>query len=993
MNLPTPDEIDRVLTANLTTTQRAAAIDAAREVLTLACAGSGKSRTLAYRIARLIAEGNEPNGIVAFTFTEKAAEAIKVKVAAALAAVGVEPTVLGAMYIGTIHSYCQYLLAQMDARYRQFEVLDDNRLKLYLMSRYPALGIQQLRTARQARNARGQMQLPGYFDTVRAVADAWKLVNDELILLNAVRTRDAQLGQTLETLRDRMAADHFIDFSLMIRNVVDALRANDAGVLRVVSGLRHLMVDEYQDVNPAQEALIRELHTRSETLFVVGDDDQSIYAWRGADVSNILTFDTRYPTATVHTLSSNFRSTSAIVAAADAFVAGELGATRITKNPVAANDGTPRDFRRLWFPVRADEADWVGDRVAALLGTAYVESDGTTRGLTPADIGILMRSTRGTEGNDGPPRHAAFTGALTTRGIPYTLETGGGIFDRPQVDVLRQTFGLLRDSSPSREVARAHFDAVVLPAFPDADFNQMAGVLADWGRRIHAPRDLTRRRVYPQELVHDLLAAVGVARRPLDPAVMRDVGVFSRMIQDVEAVYVSIDSADRFQQILNFLNWIAEEGYDSTTDDVLLRPDAVTVSTVHRMKGLEFPVVFVVDVEGGRFPANRRAYQGWLPQPIVQAALARGAYQSTRNEEVRLFYTAITRAEKYLHVSGTAQLPGGARARQRSAFAQRLTHPEINDSPQGLPVGLTPSPPRRRIDETVVPTSYSEIRYYLRCPQDYRFRKNFGFSPPIPDMFGFGMTVHATVGKLHEQFPTATPTLADADQLAREMFHLKHVPQSRDPANNPGPYERAKDRAAQIASSYAGAYGPDFQQARQVEARFEVPVQQAVISGSIDLLLREDPDGNILEARVIDFKTMEGGETPTENEELHWTELALQVQLYAKAARDVLGENARTGAVHLLKDGQRVEVPVDDAAVGAAVANVEWAIERVLAADFPMRPERQKCDACDFQKICPKRPEPFATAVLPPPISIPAVPGTQMARAFSEFEGTEPQDG
>jgi DNA helicase-2/ATP-dependent DNA helicase PcrA len=686
------------------------------------------------------------------------------------------------------------------------------------------------------------------------------------------------LYQILDALRVRLDADQFIDFSLMVRKVVDALHDDDPGVGRVLASLRHVMVDEYQDVNPAQEALIRAMHERSQTLFVVGDDDQSIYAWRGADVNNILTFQDRYPAAATHTLSVNFRSTTPIIAAADQFAAVELGATRITKNPTAAANGEPRDFRCLWFPTRIDEADWVADRIQALLGTAYVESDGVTRGLTPADFGILMRSTRGTEGNNAP-RHAAFTNALTARNILYTLEAGGGIFDRPQVNVLRQAFELLRNGQPTREQARQLYGAAIAPSFPNAAFNEIATVFATWGRNIHAPRDAARRRVYPQALVHDLLAAFGVARQPLDPAVMRDLGVFSRMIQDVEAVYLSIDSADRFRQILNFLNWVAEDGYDSTTDDVLLRPDAVTVSTVHRMKGLEFPVVFVVDVEARRFPGDNRQYRGWLPAPVVQSALNRGAYQGTRSEEVRLFYTALTRGEKYLYVTGAQQLPGAARARTRSSFAMRLTHPELSQNPQGLPNGLQPHPQRRRIDETVVPTSYSEIRYYLKCPQDYRFRKNFGFSPPIPDMFGFGMTVHATVGKLHEQFPDDVPTPEDADALARDMFHLKHVPPSRDPVNHPGPYERAQDRAATIASEYVESFGDDFAQARQVEVRFEVPVQHAVISGSIDLLLNEDPQGNILEARVIDFKAMEGGDIPEENEELHWTELALQVQL------------------------------------------------------------------------------------------------------------------
>src|SRR6266446_5487200 len=125
----------------------------------------------------------------------------------------------------------------------------------------------------------------------------------------------------------------------MIRLVADALRSGVPTVRQAesITRLRHLMVDEYQDVNPAQEVLISELHKLSETLFVVGDDDQAIYAWRGADVSNIIDFDQRYPGCSRHTLSKNFRSTEAIVAAADSFIAGELGATRITKNPQADN--------------------------------------------------------------------------------------------------------------------------------------------------------------------------------------------------------------------------------------------------------------------------------------------------------------------------------------------------------------------------------------------------------------------------------------------------------------------------------------------------------------------------------------------------------------------------------------------------------------------------------------------------------------------------------
>ena len=923
-------------------------------------------------------DGEDPRGIVAFTFTEKAADAIKLRVSHALAKVGLDPVILGRMYIGTIHAYCQAILGQMDARYRQFDVLDENRLKLYLMSRYPQLGLGRLR------DQRGR---PGYFEVIRQASDAWSVVNDEMLDLDLVSAQDSVLGAVLGEIRRQLGRDQFIDFSLMIRLVADALQAGDAGAERAVADLRHLMVDEYQDVNPAQEVLIGELRRRSLSLFAVGDDDQAIYAWRGADVGNILTFTTRYPNAAEHTLATNFRSTTAIVQTADRFASAELGANRLAKNPVAdvTRDYLPSDFRNLWFPTRPDEASWVADRIAALRGTAYVERDGTVRGLTPGDFAILMRGRPGRDDQSGRPRHEPFTQALDRVPIPYSLEAGGGIFDRPEVAALRATFELLRDGNPDRTRVRQHFGGIVRPAYSAADFGRLAAVMAEWGRLIHAPAGGTRRRVYPQRLVHELLEAFGLKDSNFDRGVMHDLGVFSRIIQDAETVFVSIDSPARFSAVLNFLANPAETGYETSTDELVRRPDVITISTVHKAKGLEFPVVFVVDVESGRFPKARRGYGGWLPRPVVAAALARGAYQSTANEEARLFYTAITRAERYLYVTGTANLPGGRRASRRSQYALRLAGPQISMDESGLPVGLTAAEPAPRIDETVVPTTFSEIRYYLRCPKDYQFRKIYGFSPPITEMFGFGMTVHATVGKLHEMYPTQAPDRSEAQQVADEVFHLKHVPPSRDPTNNPGGYERAKQAAGRIAGEYVDTYGSDFARSRQIEVPFEVPITKAVISGSIDLLLREDAEGRILDASIVDFKAMEGGEEPLQGETLHWTELALQVQLYAKAAREVLGENARTGFVHLLKDNKRIDIPVDDAAVANAVANVEWAVDRILGEDFAMRPEAAKCDQCDFVRLCSRRPQAFGTAIKPPPLSLPGPTGQTMVRAFSEF--------
>ncbi|MDE2967314.1 MAG: ATP-dependent DNA helicase [Chloroflexota bacterium] len=969
--------IEAILEEELTAAQRNAAIDAAADILMIACAGSGKSRTLAYRIAWLISQGAEPESIVAFTFTNAAAEAIQQRVATALARVGRPPTELGKIRIGTIHGFCQQLLKQIDARYRQFEVLDENGLRLFLMSRYPELRLQRF----QSRSSR-------YFDRIKGFADAWTTLHDEVLEIEEVHARDPELGSALLRLEELLDESNYIDFSLMIRLIVDRLDARDPQALVATGHIRHLLVDEYQDINPLEERLIQLLKKECDSLTVVGDDDQSIYAWRGADVSNILGFKNRNSNASEHTLAHNFRSTPLIVRSADALVRAELGASRLLKDPEADQGQGPHQLGVFGFADRPTEAAWIADRIAALLGSPYYEENGV-RGLTPADFAILMRSTGGKE-KDGTSRSSAFTTALEEQGIPYTLEAGGTVFARRHVAVLRDAMELLREDSPVRPTVVDFVASVVRPLFPDVDEAAVIFLYEQWGRDIHTSIEVERRRVYPQQLLHDFLAAFGVSKSQPDDGAMADIGVLSRLLSDVETAYVSIDTPRRFQGILNFMQNLGEGGYQSATDAAVRRPDAVTVSTVHKAKGLEYPVVFVADAEAQRFPLNESSYSGWLPSEMLREALnpPRRAYGNDRGQEARLFYTALTRAERFLYVTHAAHLPGGAQVRRESPFSARLTDESIlSDVPiaTDLPDNDLPkAAARRRVDETVLPTTFSEIRYYLRCPRDYRYRHVWGFSAPIPELFGFGQAVHAAVGKLHEVYQNRPPTTGEAEAVARDLFHVKHVPPSNDPVNRPGAYERAADASARIVTQYAREYAEDFQNRRQLEVPFEIPLRDSVLSGSIDLLLHLDQSGNILDASVVDFKTMEGGPEPESNPDLDWTELALQVQLYARAADAVLDARARTGAVHLLRDGQRIDVPVDDEAIEAAVQNVEWAAQRIIADDFPMRPHADKCSTCDWRHLCPMEREEFDTDETPPPLHLPDAPNKQLVPAVGQ---------
>lgn len=969
----------------LTDEQYAAVIDDHSEVLCLACAGSGKSRTLAFRIARLVYEGAAPESIIAFTFTEKAAESIKRRVADALEKCNLPVAMVGAMYIGTIHSYCQHLLGSMNAKYRQYEVLDENRLKLFLLSRYYDLELQVVQNARASR----------MFATISDVSNAWKMANDEMLSFDDIERNDPELGRCLKNISARLESDQYIDFSLMIRRAVEALESDNNEVNNALADAKHLMVDEYQDVNISQERLIAGLYRRMESLFVVGDDDQAIYGWRGADVRNIVEFEQRYPNCFRHTLTINFRSTEAIVSASDRFIQLELSTARIDKTPRSNSDGNIHQFGNFWFDSRVEEAQWVASRIGELIGTKYVEGNGSERGLTYSDIAILMRSVQG-GARQGTQYHRDFTNALQEANIPYLIEAEGSIFERLHARIVRDAMGLLRNPGLPRNEAVSFFQSNVLPVFPNADLNRFLAILSAWNNQIHSPHGGARRKVYPQMLVHELLEAFNVSTTQFvnREQVMRDLGVFSGIVLDIEKVFVSIDSSQRYQTVLNFLQNVAETGYDTSQVELMSRPDAVTISTVHKMKGLEYPVVFVVDIVQQRFPGRNSNYNGWLPQNLIQNTLARGLYQGNNAGEARLFYTALTRAERFLYVTGGAIHAGLQNPKNQSRYKLRLSnlnHEGIITDSAVLPENLERAEPRMRIDEESMPTSFTEIKDYLECPMKYRFRKIYGFSPAVPELFGYGLTTHTAINRLHQLYPDAAPTREEASEIAGDVFHLKHVFPSRDPAAE-GPYERARTASQRLVSNYANDYPQDFVQSRSLEQRFEIKAGKALITGAIDLLLREDDNGNILEAKVVDFKSMD---FPEDMDTPHfWINLALQVQLYAHAADIVLGENARTGAVHLLKadnapgSPNRVDIPVDEDSTRVAVTNVEWAVNRILEGEFPMRPSRSKCGECDFVKICAKNREEFRSAEIPEPIRIPEINGVReiSVRCFSDLE-------
>lgn len=945
-----------ILHANLTDEQYKAVVDDSRHILCLACAGSGKSRTLAYKIAYLVSRGEAPESIVAFTFTEKAAESIKRRVAEALRKFNLPENFIGAMFIGTLDSFCQKLLGDINAKYRQYDILDRNGLILFLMSRFNQIGLSH-------KDGR-------YFkENILPLADAWQTLNNENIDLADIKQYDQTLFNRLTKLGEVLDCDGYMDFSFAIRLGVQELkRITDKGN-SYIAKFKYLFVDEYQDINPVQEEFIKTLAAHLDMLFVVGDDDQSIYGWRGANVENILSFSKRYLNVAVHRLLVNFRSTEAIVNGANNFVQRRLSLVRLSKEIKSYSDGNIQDLRKLWFDSREEEAEWVAQRIESLIGTKYVEGknpDGTEkcRGLTYGDFAVLIRSIHNSNGDN---RDKQFSDALARHGIPYKTSGEGGIFDRPYAVCVRESMELLRESCLPREKALFFFENQVLPVFPKADESKFIAVLNKWNQNIHAPISASRRKVYPQEFLHDLIDAFNV-RSFDDETALRDLGLFSKIILDVEKTYVSIDSSYRYAEMLNFIGNIAISSYELESADYLVKENAVDISTVHKVKGLEYPVVFVVDLISGRFPHRNDTYRGKLPKELMVAAIERGAYGTRPEDEARLFYTAITRAERCLYLTGSTHHPDLKRASKQSSFFVEFASPSLREDRtlDDLAEKIVPMP---RFDESQFPTDYSSVKSYLTCPYSYKLAQIYGYNASVPELFGFGKTSHTILERLHQKYKDRAPSPEEVMEIVESTFMLKHVFPSKDPINHPGAYERAKSLVQKILVEYSRQYASDFGRLRQDEARFEISVKDALITGAIDLLLLEDPQHGIISADVIDFKSME---TPEDVADYDWRDMSLQVQLYSQAAKEVIGENVETGFIHTLKDNRRTSVPVDKNSVESAIGIIEWAVRGILNGDFPMRACKKNCTNCDFKAMCAQKRQAFKNDTLPPQINTPA---------------------
>ena len=680
------------LLEGLNTNQRAAVVHSGSPLLIVAGAGSGKTRVLTHRIAHLLATRRaHPGQILAITFTNKAAAEMRERVAQLVGPAA------SRMWVSTFHSACVRILRReaktlgLRSSFSIYDAADSQRLITLVCreldldtKKYPARSL-----AHRISDLKNELIDPDTYAQQAgsdATADGWReraLAGGGLADAGAVQF-DAVLADVYRRYQARLAQANALDFDDIIATTVHLLQAFPAVAEHYRRRFRHVLVDEYQDTNHAQYVLVREIAGASKDaveqgldpaeLTVVGDADQSIYAFRGATIRNIVEFEEDYPDATTILLEQNYRSTQNILSAANEV---------ISRNP-------GRKPKRLWTDAGggAKIVGYVADdeHHEARFIAQEIDRLGDSHGVRPGDVAIFYRTNA---------QSRALEEVLIRVGLPYKVVGGTRFYERKEV---KDAVAYLRAlANPDDDVSLRRVLNVPKRGLGDRAESLVAG-FADAERisfgaaldRVDEIPGMTTRSLKPLRvfaaMMSELRALVDDGATPAEilGAVLDRTGYLAELrasddpqdgtrvenLAELHAVAAEFTELDPEGDLADFLERVslvadadqipdedvADGGAEHETEPQE-DPGVITLMTLHTAKGLEFPVVFLTGMEDGTFPHMRSLHD--------DAELA---------EERRLAYVGITRARERLYISraGTRSAWGMANEFPPSRFLDEI---------------------------------------------------------------------------------------------------------------------------------------------------------------------------------------------------------------------------------------------------------------------------------------------------------------------------------
>jgi len=907
----------------LTDHQRKAITHAGRNLQLIACAGSGKTEVVARRVVHLLTPGRAdslaPRNIIAFTFTDKAAAELKERIVTRTREVLGEVPGMAEMFVGTIHAFCLELLKSETVKYLKYEVLSEVQQGLFL-DRYSKQSGLTTSTDLDGR------PLKRYRDTGH-YASALSILREADV--EPAHLNDCSIMDGLKRYRALLDGSSYLDYSSILEAAVDSL-TNDAGVReRLVERVKYVIVDEYQDVNPIQEAIVWSLHEFGAQICVVGDDDQTIYQWRGSDVENILTFDQRYPAVEQIPLEDNFRSSEGIVETARAFI--EQNAARLKKamKPTGAQPYEPGDIVALSFANAADEAQHIVRTAQALRGVAFRE-DEVERGLSWSDMAILLRSVKA---NAEP-----ITDALRAAGIPYVVTGMTNLFGTREAEAARQLFYFMGDHHGVTEAA-------VEEAWRDANLGLDAAALraavvtaAAAKRALTAPDQKRWGQYSIQRVFLSFLDEAGVREERVPngrgEVVFYNLGKFSQVISDFETIHYQSSPVEKYASFADFLRHRAEDAYpEGWQDNQYANPDAVRIMTIHQAKGMQWPVVFVPALLKNRFPAKKPGGRNvWHLLPR-QAIRGQARFEGTLEDERRLFYVAMTRSQKFLHLTW-GPVPGNQLFQKHSPFWDDILASKYVKRRAPDYSGRKRLPPQPRAGVANVVFSFSDLKYFFECPYQFKLRVLYGFNAPIHEALGYGKSLHDALAEVHAR--AIHGDVADASEVPRLVETHLHVPYAY-----PALRQQLEQTAERVLRDYLADNAALFDKIEFSEKQIEINLGDGVtVNGRIDLVRRVDTD----ETTIVDLKSSDRAQAEDVTE--------AQLHVYALGYQELTGRQPDFVEVYELDERKRKPRSVDDDFIADVKTKVRHAAQALRTAKLPAAPAPKKCGSCDYRGMC-----------------------------------------
>ncbi|OGY19105.1 MAG: hypothetical protein A3F04_01640 [Candidatus Chisholmbacteria bacterium RIFCSPHIGHO2_12_FULL_49_9] len=941
-------------------------------LLIIAGAGTGKTTVITERIKRLITKGRaKPAEILALTFTEKAAREMEERIDIAM------PYGYVQMWVATFHAFCDRLLRAeainigLDSSFR---LLTEAESLLFLRRRLFDFALDYFRPhGNPTKFLQGILEHFNRLKDEDVSSQQYKTYAESLAKKDTEeRKKTLELALAYETYERLKVKEGIMDFADLISNTLKLLRTRRNILAMYQKQFNYILVDEFQDTNIAQNEIAMLLAGKRANLTCVCDDDQAIYRWRGAAVSNIIQFKKRFPNAKIISLTRNYRSTQEILDRSYDLIQHNNPdrlevKERINKKLISYKGKRGEKIRFLFTNRVEDEAESVGKEIQHLI---------KRKAYDWKDIAILVRAN-----NHAEP----FIRTLIRKGIPFQFLGPGQLFRQEEVKDLIAYLKLLanyedsvamyrmltmkifdlspRDFAALRVYAKktntSLFEAceIIAKKSPVVEKRPSVTISQEGRTKIDNLMTMIHRhlRLLPKETAGQilyyfledsgLLREISDYKTPQEEQQAQNLAKFFDKLKTFEAEH---DDAS-VEAVLDWITMKMELGESPLAADTdWTEENRVNILTVHSAKGLEFPVIFLTNLVSERFPTRERKERIPIPEKLIKEILPEG--DAHEQEERRLFYVGMTRAKENLYMTAAKFYAEGKRQKHISPFVVEAlgikeeilkTQGQLlsGDQPLFIDWKKEASPKERKSPTQVDSLSFSQIETFKTCPLQYRYRYLLRIPVPQSHAQSFGTSIHDALADFYTLHKGGSkPTKKD---LLKALKKRWQSPGYAGSLHEKKAYAKAKKM---LSDYFDTAYDPK-EKVLTVEEPFKVRIEpQLWLTGRIDRLNAEG-QGKV---EIIDYKT---GKVPSQKE----VETSLQMTIYALAATQ--GAYAiRPQGIELsffyLDAKKKMTTHRSQSDIAKASQTIGKIKEAIESSDFNPTPGKW-CDFCDFRLLCP----------------------------------------